>query len=325
MCAGALRRYLDEKGELPLKPLVAMVPVSTRTKDEEGAMGNQVSAMFVQLATDVADPVERLRQIRRNTMSGKAYQNAIGAKTLANYAEFIPFGLAGQAARLYSRMHVAEMHRPIFNVVITNVPGPQIDLYVAGHKLLANLGMGPIYDGMGLIIPVLSYNGVVSISPTSDVNTMPDIDIFARYLRDAANELETEVLKLRPVEALIPEEKVIEPESTAFFEHMHTFLQENPDFLRPDTGVFQYNIKGSVPRTWVMALNEPPGSVQQGVADNPDATFTIEDKHLLRMLQGDLDPQIAFMQGKLRIKGDIGRALKLGGLLTKIPSLAELA
>ena len=113
ICAGALRRYLLEKDKLPIKPLVAMVPISTRTKVEEGEGGNQISSMLVQLATNVEDPITRLETIHENTIRGKSYQGAIGAKTLANMAEVVPFGVANQAARLYSRFQVSEMHNPV--------------------------------------------------------------------------------------------------------------------------------------------------------------------------------------------------------------------
>lgn len=193
ICAGALRRYLLEKNELPDKPLVAMVPVSTRTESEKNAMGNQVSAMYVQLATDLADPIKRLKKIHLNTVIGKLYQDAIDAKSLMGYAELIPFGLAGVAARFYSSAAIAKRHNPVFNVIITNVPGPQIPLYMAGHKLLVNMGTAPIFDGMGLIMPICSYNGTISISPTSAINLMPDLDDFTRYIRESANELEEAV------------------------------------------------------------------------------------------------------------------------------------
>jgi diacylglycerol O-acyltransferase len=195
ICAGALRRYLLEKNELPDKPLVAMVPVSTRTENEKNAMGNQVSGMFVQLATDIEDPVKRLAKIYLSTKVGKLYQNAIDARSLMGYAELIPFGLAGVAARFYSRANIAKRHNPFFNVVITNVPGPQIPLYMAGHKLVATMGTAPILDGMGLIMPITSYNGAISISPTSAVNLMPDLDNFTRYLRESANQLEEAALQ----------------------------------------------------------------------------------------------------------------------------------
>jgi diacylglycerol O-acyltransferase / wax synthase len=193
ICAGALRRYLLEKNELPEKPLVAMVPVSTRTDQEKNAMGNQVSAMYIQLATDLEDPIKRLEKIHINTLVGKLYQDAIDARSLMGYAELIPFGLAGVAARFYTRAAIAKRHKPFFNVVITNVPGPQIPVYLAGHKLLASMGTAPIFDGMGLIMPICSYNGQLSISPTSSANLMPDLDLFTRYIRESANEMEIAV------------------------------------------------------------------------------------------------------------------------------------
>jgi WS/DGAT/MGAT family acyltransferase len=202
ICTGALRRYLLEKDELPDKPLVAMVPVSTRTKDEKTDMGNQVSAMLIQLPTDEEDPIEQLRRLHQNTKLGKQYQQAVGAKQLTDYAEFVPFGLGAQAARLYTRMNVSKYHAPIFNVVITNVPGPQVPLYMNGKKMLAHMGMAPIFDGMGLILPIFSYNGVLSISPTTAANIMPDVDLFARYLRESANTLENSVAEMEAIEKI---------------------------------------------------------------------------------------------------------------------------
>ena len=190
ICTGALRRYLYEKDELPEKPLVAMVPVNTRNKSQGKDMGNQVSAMLIQLPTNLDDPIDQLRQLHKNTQRGKAYQDAIGAKQMTDYAEFIPFALGAQATRLYTRMQVSNLHRPLFNLVITNVPGPQVPLYMNGKLMLANMGMAPIFDGMGLIIPVLSYNGVLSFSPTTAHNIMPDVDLFTKYLRESANKLE---------------------------------------------------------------------------------------------------------------------------------------
>ncbi|GAC13184.1 WS/DGAT/MGAT family O-acyltransferase [Aliiglaciecola lipolytica] len=193
ICSGALRQYLLEKGELPEQPLVAMVPVSTRSREEKNAMGNQVSAMYIQLATDIENPIKRLEKIHINTLVGKLYQDAIDAKSLMGFADLIPFGLAGVASRFYSRSALAKWHKPFFNLVITNVPGPNVPLYLGGHKLLANMGTAPIFDGMGLIIPVLSYDGTISISPTSSANLMPDIDVFTKCILDSANELEAAV------------------------------------------------------------------------------------------------------------------------------------
>nr|WP_297347305.1 wax ester/triacylglycerol synthase family O-acyltransferase [uncultured Glaciecola sp.] len=193
ICAGALRRYLLEKNELPDKPLVAMIPVSTRTAEERNGMGNQVFAIYVQLATDIDEPIKRLQKICLNTVIAKLYQDVTDAKGLMDYADLIPFGLAGVAASLYTIAGIAKLHKPFFNVIITNVPGAQIPLYLAGHKLIVHMGAAPIFDGMGLIMPIYSYNGSISISPTSALNLMPDLDNFTRYISESANELDEAV------------------------------------------------------------------------------------------------------------------------------------
>lgn len=193
ICAGALRRYLHEKGELPDEPLVAMVPVSTRTDDEKNAMGNQVSAMYVQLATDIDDPIARFKQIVTNTHAEKQYQNALDARSLMGFAELIPFGLASVASRFYAKYALAKRHKPFFNLVITNVPGPPVPVYLSGHQLLVNMGTAPVYDGMALIVPVFSYANTISLSPTSTAKIMPDMNLFTRYLRESALELEQAV------------------------------------------------------------------------------------------------------------------------------------
>ena len=146
-------------------------------------------------------------------------------------AEFIPFGLANRVTRLYSRFKVAERHNPFFNVVITNVPGPQTNLYLAGHKMLAIMGMAPVIDGMGLLIAVLSYHGVLSLSPTSSPAVMPDLDVFARYLRESANELEAAVLPRReePAEADRTYARAIEEATSNFFGQMRSVLEHAPD------------------------------------------------------------------------------------------------
>ena len=157
MCAGALRRYLDERDEHPDGPLVAMVPVSVRTEDQKGTHGNQVSMMLTSLATDLDDPVERLDVIHASTVVAKEQQNAIGADTLQEWAEFAAPAIFGRAARLYSNTRSADRHRPIFNVTISNVPGPPFPLYVAGAQVLDTYPMGPIFDGGGLNITLMSY------------------------------------------------------------------------------------------------------------------------------------------------------------------------
>ncbi|RZV50175.1 MAG: wax ester/triacylglycerol synthase family O-acyltransferase, partial [Deltaproteobacteria bacterium] len=318
ICAGALRRYLDEKGELPAKPLIAMVPVSTRGDDERGKMGNKVSAMFLDLATDVADPVERLKVLKEHTQGGKAFEKAGATRAFVDLWDFVPFGLANRVLRLYSRFRVSELHNPVFNVVITNVPGPQMDLYMAGHKLLASMGMAPLVDGMGLLITVLSYNGVLSISPTSSPAVMPDLDVFTRYLRESANELEAAVLPHREpdAEAGDAHAEAVAQMTAAFVAQMRSTLEEAPDDRSLREGKFQLRITGAGEQTWMIDMQDR--SVTEGNGRPADATLTILDAHLAEILRGNLDPQIAFVQGKLRVEGDINKAIEFGSFLPKV-------
>ena len=318
ICAGALRRYLEEKGELPEEPLVAMVPVSTRGEDEHAQMGNKVSAMFLDLATHIADPVERLDAIKEHSQGGKAFERAGASRAFVDLYEFIPFGLATRMTQLYSRFRVAEMHNPIFNCVITNVPGAQMDLYMAGHKLLATMGMAPLVDGMGLLITVLSYNGVLSISPTSCPAVMPDLDDFTRYIREAANELETAVIPDR--ESIAPPNaehaQAVADLTAAFVERMRSTLEQAPKDRSLGEGTFHLRITGAADRSWMIDLSDR--SVIEGNGRPADATLTIRDAHLAQILEGKLDPQIAFVQGKLRVDGDVNRAIEFGALLPKV-------
>lgn len=193
VCAGALRGWLAECGELPDKPLVAMVPVSVRSESERGDAGNLVSAMLVSLATDVADPLARLRAIREAARSSKSALRAVGARTLVRSADLLPYALSGLAVRLYSRLALAGRHRPLFNLVITNVPGPPRRLTIGGAEMLCYAGAAPVFDGLGLILPVLSYAGTVSIGVTADRAILGDAAGFAARLEGALGELERAV------------------------------------------------------------------------------------------------------------------------------------
>ncbi|HXT50218.1 MAG TPA: wax ester/triacylglycerol synthase family O-acyltransferase [Thermoanaerobaculia bacterium] len=187
--AGALRGWLADRGELPEEPLVAMVPISVRADEQRRQAGNQVSAMLVPLATDEPDPRARLLRIRDASRGSKVAHQAVGARTLLDSAGLLPFALTGLGAQLYSRLHLAERHRPVFNVVVTNVPGPPRPLTIAGAPLLAHFGSAPLYDGLGLIVTVMSYAGTVSFGVTADHAAMSDAAGFAGRLAAAAEEL----------------------------------------------------------------------------------------------------------------------------------------
>ena len=196
LCGGALRRYLEEHGELPETSLSAMAPISVRTESERGAAGNQVSAMSVTVRSDVADPAERLRAVFEGTQRSKALTNAIGARLLTDYTQFVPGMLAGLAARSYARLGLANRMNPLFNLVITNVPGPQVPLYSGGARLVANYGMGPVIDGLALIMAVFSYCGETTVSFTSCREMLPDPERFEACLRESYDELRQATLGL---------------------------------------------------------------------------------------------------------------------------------
>ncbi len=196
VCAGALRKYLEFHKELPEESLVAMAPISVRSEDEEGAAGNKISAMSVTLYSDEPDPLERLRKVQRGTKASKATAEAIGARTMTDITQFMPGALAGLAARLYTRLGLANAVKPFLNTVITNVPGPQIPLYFTGARMVGLYGMGPVMDGMGIIHPVFSCSGRISISVTACRDMLPDPGFYAECLQasfdglqDAANAL----------------------------------------------------------------------------------------------------------------------------------------
>jgi WS/DGAT/MGAT family acyltransferase len=189
VCSGALRRYFDSLGESLDRSLLAMCPISVRTVEQKNTMGNQVSAMLVSLASDVDDPVERLALIQAGTPHAKEQANTIGADTLSNWAEFAAPAVFARAARLYSRTRVASRHRPPFNTVISNVPGPNVPLYMAGAQLVRWYPMGPIADGQGLNMTVMSYLGTIHFGLVACPEVVPDVQALADFVPDALDEL----------------------------------------------------------------------------------------------------------------------------------------
>ena len=186
---GGLRKYLAKHKALPKQSLSAMAPISVRGEGEKDALGNLVSAMVVQLGTHIEEPAERLRYVHKETINSKAMTNAVGARTLADYSQFVPSGLAGLAARLYTRLGVSNLHSPAFNVVATNVPGPRVPLYFAGAKMVRMMGTGPVFDGMGMINAIYSYGSDIAIAFTADRDMVPDPAVYAAALQESFEEL----------------------------------------------------------------------------------------------------------------------------------------
>lgn len=173
-CTLTLRRYLEAHDDLPDQPLVCSVPVSVHGRSDRDGV-NQVSAMFVRLPVQLEDPVDVLRRIHGETRVAKVMQNAIGADTLQDFAQFIPPSVFNQAMRLYSRHNLADRHRPVHNLVVSNVPGPPVPLYAAGARVKGVIPFGPLLEGAGLNLTVLSNMGNVDFGVIACRELVPDV------------------------------------------------------------------------------------------------------------------------------------------------------
>jgi diacylglycerol O-acyltransferase len=187
---GAMRRYLDSKGELPAKTLTAMAPISVRSTGEKGDMGNQVAAMIAPLGTQVADPAERLAYVHDRTTNSKAMTDAIGARNMTEVSKVSPALYMALGAQLYTRLSLADRGvGPIFTTVVTNVPGPPVPIYSAGARLESMMGLICLTDGMGLAHVVQSYTSEATISFTADREMMPDPEFYAQCIQASFEEL----------------------------------------------------------------------------------------------------------------------------------------
>jgi len=183
MCAGALRRWLVDHDALPDSPLIAMIPVSVRDPASKAAMGNKVSAMLAALPTNVADPGERVEVVHAATKIAKSQQAAIPQGLIDQVSDFSPPALTARAARVVFATGV--LHRlPPFNLCISNVPGPNVPVYLCGAKLLAHYPVSVITDGQGLNITLVGYLGRLHFGLVSCRELVPDIDVLADYLVD---------------------------------------------------------------------------------------------------------------------------------------------
>jgi len=315
ICAGGIRKYLSEKEKLPIQPLVANVPISIRVKGEKQEMNNQISNMLVRIATHIKDPIDRLEYIQEQTNMGKTRHKAVGAKALSKMADAVPFGLANLAAGLYSKYNIKEFHRPPFNVTITNVPGPKGPLYLRGHKILSIFGLTPVLDGFGLIIAAFSYNGLVSLTTTSDARTMPDADKFSRYIRESANELEEIILSKDNKKSKTSNTKV---KSTSFFTALKKYLNADEELRKIFLGVydFELNLEQSLVN-YQLNITEKHVSIQKKKTLKPLSSILISDENLLNLHKKKLLLQEAKIQGRIKLSGSKKNVDKLNHLLTQ--------
>ncbi len=181
--AGALGKHLRRRGQrtdgLELK---AMIPVSVRADVERGALGNKVAAMMAPLPVWCQDPVARLDILREELRGLKSSGQAVGAQVLTDLTGFAPPTVMDQASRLVARQRM-------FNLVVTNVPGPQFPLYLAGRKMLDPFPMVPLAKNQGLGIALLSYAGKINFGLVSDYDVVWDLDDFAEDVRESLDEL----------------------------------------------------------------------------------------------------------------------------------------
>ncbi len=181
---GALRRFFEHRGEnVDELTLRAMVPVSVRREDEYNqTMGNRVAAMMAPLPIYEPDPVERLHILREELGHLKQGGQAVGAQVLTQLSGFAPPTVMAQAARLQSRQR-------FFNLVVTNVPGPQVPLYVLGRELLDLFPLAPLARRQALCIAVMSYNGKMNFGLLGDFDAMPDLRVVANGITESLQEL----------------------------------------------------------------------------------------------------------------------------------------
>src|SRR3954464_12922662 len=188
LCAGAVREWLLERDALPAEPLVAMVPMYVRKRDEKGSWGNRISMMIVPIPTNEPDPATRLQRTHELLRSAKERHSALPASLLTDATAFIPPAVASLAAR--NTFDILSRTRPPLNLVISNVPGPRTSLYCAGAELQANFPISVVVDGVGLNIPVVSYKDRVDFGIIADREQVDDAWSFLEGARHALGELE---------------------------------------------------------------------------------------------------------------------------------------
>ncbi|AZT82867.1 wax ester/triacylglycerol synthase family O-acyltransferase [Marinobacter sp. NP-4(2019)] len=193
LCAEALRRYMVNQGGDPDKSLVAMTPISVRSNSLRKATGNQMSAMLLDLATSEPNPARRIRKIHRNAVASEPYREAIAADRLT---ELLPSTMLALSARLYSELQIAQRYQPVFNLPITNVPGPQVPLYLQGARLVRQYNTAPLFDSMGLVIVAVSYEGRLTVNFTICPDVVADGESLKTLLEESLSAIESSAAAL---------------------------------------------------------------------------------------------------------------------------------
>jgi WS/DGAT/MGAT family acyltransferase len=178
---GALRKYLQSKKELPDASMMAMVPLTLRGADKGGDVGNQVGMTVMSVRTDIADPVKRLLAIRDGARTSKRLTDAIGKEFARDLMEFVP-NIVSQTLSRYVKA-------PRIGLIISNVRGPDVPLYMAGARLVNYSPISIPTDGLGLNVTGFSYAGTMWICAVSCRDMLPDPAFFADCMRESFEDM----------------------------------------------------------------------------------------------------------------------------------------
>jgi diacylglycerol O-acyltransferase len=189
ICSGALRTYLADRDELPERSLITAIPISVHDRSEGVEGTTKVSMMFASLGSDIDDPGERLQFIAETNEGAKEDHELVGANLLQNWAEHAAPNTFSLAARMYSSLRLADRHPVVHNLVISNIPGPPIPLYFNGAKLKVLHPLGPVMDGAGLNITVLSNMDTIGFGFIAAKELMPELWDLADAIPAAVEEL----------------------------------------------------------------------------------------------------------------------------------------
>jgi WS/DGAT/MGAT family acyltransferase len=200
LCSTALRRHFGKHGPLPRKSLVAAVPVSLRAKGDARS-DNQASMTLISLGTQIADPMRRLAHIKAATKSMKSTLSSVKGILPTDFPSIGVPWLMEAATALYQRARVADKLPPLANVVISNVPGPPIPLYMAGAKMLTNYPCSIVVHGVALNITVQSYDQSLDFGLMADAAAMPEVRELADSIRVAFDDLRALVVDEAEVDA----------------------------------------------------------------------------------------------------------------------------
>ena len=186
---GVLRSWLQDRQELPDRPLAAMVPLSVRQPDDVNAIGNYLSTTVTTLATHVEDPADRLAAVVAGMETAKAHHEALPAEILTDITQIAPPAVAALAARLVASTKLADRVTLPFNLVVSNVPGPPVPIYLAGALIVGHFPVSAIVDGVGLNVTIMSINGDLDFGFVSDRELIDDLWALADRVPDSVIEL----------------------------------------------------------------------------------------------------------------------------------------